>query len=773
MLSRISLGLLAGLLWAVSGGGLAADARWIELQQSPDGRVSAALPPLDTPMLMVTSLPYGLGSNDVGLDRGQLGSRRLVQFERHGERVLLRQLNPRFRAVSDNPAERQSVVQAFAESVLWVGTLQQDQLDLTPLLLQDWHGIAARLQQSEQGSYQLDTERSLVLSDAIKAFPRNSDAEVQLTFRSAEPGPQVQAVAADPSLVSLRVRYSFVALPEEPMTPRLFHPEVGYFSYSYADYAQPLDVPMTVRLLPRHRLEKLVPGEAPSKVKEPIVYYLDPATPEPVRSALLDGARWWAEAFEAAGFIDAYRVELLPPEADPQDIRYNMIQWVHRSTRGWSYGDSLIDPRSGEILKGHVTLGSLRVRQDHKIFRGLTAGWADRLGAMAMSEQAALARLRQLSAHEVGHTLGLAHNFAASANGDRSVMDYPHPRIERIDERLDLSQAYGTGLSDWDRFAIAYGYGEASQLPQRLEQARNDGLLFLSDPDARGYHSAHPLAHLWDNGTDPVAQLNEVMAIRQQALAQLGPQALLPGEPNSALGELLTPLYLMHRYQVEAASALLGGVDYNYQGAGQSFVTPEWQRDALQGLKASLAPEALMLPEPLRQSWVPLAYGSEPNRELFASRLGPVQDPLGLAEVAARLTLEAVLDPARLNRLQAQSWLETDLPGPETLMAELADSLLALGSEGYRGAVQARVAAVWIDTLLQRYHDPKVAPEVRAALYARLSQDAEQLERQARRGDKRVRAQQSLMANTIRAGLEDAAVRMIAEPLPVPPGSPI
>ncbi|MBY5922375.1 zinc-dependent metalloprotease [Ferrimonas balearica] len=776
MFARIAWLLLALVL---STAARAEESPFLNLSLDDEGQVLLELPPLNTPLLMVTSLPHGAGSNDIGLDRGQLGSRRLVQFERHGNRLLLRELNTTYRAQSDNPAEQAALTQAFAESVLWVGQIEQNKANLDALLFSDLHGIAARLQATGQGHFSLDTSRSLVLAGSVKGFPKNADLDLQLTFVSAEPGAYVQQVTPDPTLLSLKVRLSFVALPEVPMTPRRFHPESGFFDYGYQDYAASLSEPMTVRYLPRHRLEKVLPGTEPSEVKAPIVYYLDPGTPEPMRSALLDGARWWAEAFEAAGFLNAYRVELLPEGADPQDIRYNIIQWVHRATRGWSYGDALVDPRSGEILKGHVTLGSLRVRQDHKIFRGLTAGWADREAALAAAEEAALARLRQLSAHEVGHTLGLAHNFAASASGDASVLDYPHPNLQLDGEKVVLEQAYGVGLSPWDKHAIAFGYGvydapEATAQAELAEQAREAGLRFISDPDARGASAAHPQAHLWDNGTDPVTRLEEILAIRALALAELGPQALLPGEPLSALGDLLVPIYLMQRYQVEAASRLIGGVSYDYSGQSPSAVAPEYQQAALESLLRALSPEVLALPAELAAQWSPLAYGSVADREQFGSRLGTVPDLIGLAEVASRQVLEQLLNPTRMNRLAQQQWLDSELPGPQWLLDALSEVVLeSEGDSGLAGAARARSQAVLVDSYLTLYRDNQATSEVKALVRARILADAEQLERRARRAPDRDAAHFRLLAEVMRTGLTDPEVRVIAEPLPLPPGSPI
>ncbi|BDY03315.1 zinc-dependent metalloprotease [Ferrimonas sp. YFM] len=742
-----------------------------------DGRLLLAEPVLDTPMLLLTSLPAGLGSNDVGLDRGQLGQRRLVQFERHGNALVLRQLNPDYRAASANPEEGRAAAEAFAGAILWRGRLEGGRADLTPLLQDDLHGIAARLRRTGQGQYTVEPGLSFIPNNGLKGFPNNSDIDMELSLRGERPGDQLWQVAADPYRLGLRVRFSFMALPEVPMEPVPYHPQSGFFDYRFHDYGQPLDRPLTQRWLPRFRLEKITPGAAPSAVVKPIVYYLDNAVPEPMRSALLEGASWWAQAFEEAGYLDAFRVELLPEGADPQDSRYNLIQWVHRATRGWSFGDAVIDPRSGEILKGHVTLGSLRVRQDQLIARGLTSGWSDRAQANAQSRLFALGRLKQLAAHEVGHTLGLAHNFAASAVQGGSVMDYPHPRLALKDEVIAIDQAYDTGLGAWDRHAILFGYGEPQRQSALAAQAREQGLKLIGDPDARGAHSAHPNAHLWDNGDEPVTELNQLLQIRSLALTGLGPQMLLEGEPNSELGRALVPLYLLHRYQVEAAATLLGGVEYHYainEAAERRWVSGDQQRQALEALWATLTPEFLALPPSLQEQLLPPALGYQPDREYFGSRQGVITDPLGMAEVAARHTLSLMLTPQRLNRMMQQHREDDELPSVEGVVEQLQERLLLEDlEEGQLAGLRMRVNAVAVDALLAVIHSDHSDPELRALLGRQLLDLQDKLQRRARRSDAMTAGHYRQLAQALKAGLTDASVRVIERPLPMPPGSPI
>ncbi|MEQ8515765.1 MAG: zinc-dependent metalloprotease, partial [Chromatocurvus sp.] len=531
------------------------------------GRVYLSLPTQSPEMIYQASLPQGVGSNDLGFDRGQLAQNgtSLVRFEPVGERVLLRRLNTAFRAESDSAAERRSVQEAFASSVLWgFPVVARDDarllLDATDFLLRDSHGIARKLRERKQGDFKHDASRSGLYYPRINGFPRNTEFEATVTFTGDNPGKFLKDVAPDPYSFSVRMHHSFVALPEPGYKPRLFLPESGYSDFSYRDYAAAIEEPVVQRYIRRHRLEKRSPGEAFSEPVEPIVYYLDPGTPEPVRSALLDGARWWNDAFAAAGYRNAFRVEMLPDGADPMDVRYNVIQWVHRATRGWSYGYSVLDPRTGEIIKGHVTLGSLRVRQDYLIAQGMTSPFAGgNEEAQAISDMA-LDRIRQLSAHEVGHTLGLAHNFAASAHGRASVMDYPHPRIAlNADGGITLEGAYDAGIGEWDKLTIRYGYAdfpadgsEREILSTFLGNARKDGYEFISDPDSRASRQAHPRSHLWDNGSDAVAELERIIDLRDYALSRFGAHSIANGRPYSDLEEVLVPVYFYHRYQAEA-----------------------------------------------------------------------------------------------------------------------------------------------------------------------------------------------------------------------------
>lgn len=707
------------------------------------GKVWLEVNRLDEDFLYAVSLAAGLGSNDVGLDRNQLGPQRLVRFSRIGRKLMLSEPNQQFRASSENAAERQSIADAFASSIVFAfdiaaRTGDRYLVDATAFVVRDAHGVIARLRGSGQGTFRLDASRSAPNPDVIKAFPKNSEMEAILTFESDSPGGWVRQVAADPSAVTLRVRHSFVELPPPGFEPREFDPRSGYFDFSYADYSTPIGEDLQRRLIQRHRLEKKNPGAAISDPVEPIVYYLDPGTPEPVRTALLEGGRWWASAFEAAGFSNAFRVEVLPDGADLLDARYNVINWVHRSTRGWSYGSSLADPRTGEIIKGHVLLGSLRVRQDYLIFEGVTSPYEGGIPPNDIGLGASLARIRQLSAHEIGHTLGLAHNYAASTNDRASVMDYPAPLITIEDGRFNLDGAYDTGIGEWDEVAIRYGYSEMPAnagtsaerrafLDSILEEARSRGLLYLTDQDARPTGSAHPLAHLWDNLAEPLAGLDQAAKIRRAALERLGATSIRPGRPLALVQEALVPTYLYHRYQIEAASKLVGGVNYAYAITGTREVLPSpvpaaTQREAIRRLLALVAPSELGLPVGLRTSLPPRPPGYPATREVFSSYADPMPDAYVPAEVLAGLVFGLLLDPARAARLVYQQDADSRKPSLIDLLDAVSERVWREDppNGGYLAEIERIVQQVWIDQVVATLARPSLAPGVRSGLFQHL-----------------------------------------------------
>ena len=693
---------------------------------------------LDQEFLYVSSLTAGIGSNDIGLDRGQLGGRKVVKFMRVGPKVLLIQPNYDYRAESDNPDERRAVEQAFAQSIIWgfKVDLEDEQgilVDATDFFMRDAHNVVSRLKRANQGSYKLDKSRSAFYPSQIKAFPENVEFEATLTFTGAAQGRYISSVTPSSDAVTVRQHHSLIKLPDNNYAPRKFDPRASYSPLSYMDYATPIDEEIVKRFIRRHRLEKKDPTAAKSEAVEPIIYYLDRGAPEPVRSALMDGARWWNQAFEAAGYINAFQVKLMPEDADPMDIRYNLIQWVHRSTRGWSYGSSVSDPRTGEIIKGHVSLGSLRVRQDFLIAVGLLSPYGGNEAPDTMKEMA-LARIRQLAAHEVGHTIGLSHNYTSSKDGRTSVMDYPHPYISIKEGKLDFSEAYDTKIGAWDKVSITYGYqdfadgvDEDKALNEILRKAyQEDGLSFLSDQDARPPGSAHPQAHLWDNGNSASAELLRVLEVRQLALNNFSENNIPQGQPMATLEESLAPIYFFHRYQAEATAKVIGGLYYTYalRGDGQiptKMVPPAEQENALKALLKTIEPGTLVLREELIAAIPPRPLGYRRSRETVKIRTGLTFDPIAAAEAAADMSIGFLLRPERATRLVEYHGRDASQPG----LAYVLDQLLlatwkSKAQTGYAREIQHAVNAVALKNLMYLISANSASEQARAISYAKL-----------------------------------------------------
>jgi len=695
-----------------------------------------------TEFLYQSSLTAGIGSNDIGLDRGQLGGTHIVRFERSGPKVLLLQSNLDYRAVSEDANERKAVHDSFAESALWgfaVAAEDGDRalVDATDFFLRDAHGVPAALRRTKQGAYRLDVSRCAMYLPRTRNFPLNTEVEATLTFAGDDPGQWVKQVTPEPDAITIREHHSFVQLPPPGYQPRAYDPRSSFFGISYMDYATPISEPIVKRFAARHRLEKKDPKAAVSEPVKPIIYYLDRGAPEPIRSALLEGARWWSQAFEAAGFKNAFRVELMPEGADPMDLRYNVIQWIHRATRGWSYGATVTDPRTGEIIKGHVSLGSLRVRQDYLIAEGLLAPYADGKSlppAQDRAQQMALARLRQLAAHEVGHTLGLMHNYSASTVNRSSVMDYPPPLVKLgADGVPDVSDAYATGIGEWDKVSIAWGYGqfapgtdEHAALGKILTDAYSRGLRYLTDQDARPASSSSSVAHLWDSGANPVDELNRLMQVRAAALRRFGEKNIRAGAPLATLEDVLVPLYMLHRYQVEAASKLVGGMDYTFalRGDGQTptqIVAAAEQRRALAAVLATLKPEALALPESLLKIIPPRPPEYERGREHFKIRTYPAFDALAPAEAAAQHTLQFLFNPERAQRLVEFHARDKTNPGlEEVLGAVLEATWKAPHGTRYAGQIDNVVDDVALYDLMALAINEKASDEVRSVAAANL-----------------------------------------------------
>jgi len=738
---------------------------------------------LNDEFLHVNYLAAGVGSNDIGLDRSQQGGQRVVYFEKRGPKLMLIQPNLDYIAKSDNELEKKSVREAFASSIIHGFKIEAEEngsylIDLTPFLIDDSHNVSGRLRGMGEGSYNLDKNRSALYAEGTFNFPKNTEFETILTFAGNPTGRYLRSVAPDANSITVRTHHSFVQLPDDNYMPREFDPRGGYYATSYQDYATPIGEPIVKRFINRHRLQKKNPGAAVSEAVEPIVYYLDNGTPEPVRSALLEGARWWNQAFESAGYKNAFQVRVLPDDAHPLDIRYNVINWVHRSTRGWSYGGSVTDPRTGEIIKGNVLLGSLRVRQDYMIAQGLLAPFKDGNEDDPRMLEMALARIRQLSAHEVGHTLGIFHNFASSVNGRESVMDYPHPKVDIKNGALDLSDAYDVGIGEWDKVTIDFGYqdfpkgiNEKEALNKILEEAHLDGLKYISDNDARPQGGAHPYAHLWEYGTDPSTQLSHILDVRKIALANFGEANIRTGTSMSELEDVLVPIYLFHRYQVEATVKMIGGLNYYYKLKGDNqpnmkIVEASTQRKALSEMLKAINPEVLAIPENLLSLIPSRPAGISSSRELFSGSTGPSLDALGIAQTAANLPVSLILHPQRANRLVEYSARDNNLGLAEVIDELVKHSWDKKSSKGYLGSIQNVVNFVVIKNMIELHASNQANPMTKAIVGGKLVELEEML---SARGD--AYALQSFMM--IKSYLDDPSKFETPRTQSAPPGSPI
>ncbi len=779
------------------------------------GKMYFEISRLNQEFLYQVSLPTGVGSNPIGLDRGQLGDTKVVYFERVGNKVLLVQPNYGFRALSNNAAEKRAVEESFAKSVIWgfkVAAKDSDKVlvDATDFLIRDAHGVGVRLQQTRQGSYSMDESRSAFYLPNTKGFPKNTEVEATITLTTrGETGRLVNQTSPSGDSVTTRQRHSFVELPDKNYKPREFDPRIGAFAIQFYDYATDIGENLEKRWIVRHRLNKKNPNAAMSEAVEPIVYYVDNGTPKKIQDALIDGAKWWNAAFEAAGYKNAFQVRILPADADPLDVRYNVVNWVHRSTRGWAYGSSIVDPRTGEIIKGVVTLDSQRARQDFLIASGFVPQYANASNAMCSfasmpdidyllkadaktdAEMLAYARIRQLSAHEIGHTLGFAHNFAASTYGRGSVMDYPAPFIQIKDGKLDFSKAYDDKIGVYDKWVSQFAYtdfpegvNEKAELEKILQDGIRNGYLFISDGDTRPASAAHPLANLWDNGSDPVAELKHIMRVRKIGLETFGLNNVDKGMPLSELENKLLPLYLHHRYQTTAAIKSIGGVVYNYSVRTDNstmpkpvyeIVSPAKQREALNTVLETIKPEELAIPERILQILPPMAFGYGSARsELFPKRTNPVFDPIGAAEIAADMTTGGLLEPNRAARLISFNARDKNNPHFREIVVALLNATwkTPVSNNDYHAEIQRTVQSLTVTHLMNLAANEAAQFQVRAVANESLRELLDNIKAGRATGDTATHYKMTI-ENIERFLNRPAMPRKPTEVLPEPPGDPI
>ena len=747
------------------------------------GKIILEINKLDSEFMYINSLSRGVGNNDLGLDRGQLGDSRVVYFTKRGNKILLIQPNLRYVSNSSNYLENKAVKEAFARSVLFgfdiiEKTKDSYKIDITSFLIRDAHGVSQRLRYSNSGSYTLNKSMSAIDLDRTKAFPKNIEFDVLLTFTGNPSGNLVRSVTPTASNLTVNQHHSFVELPDNNYKKRKFDPRSGSNPFIVYDYSTPIDDKLEQRFIVRHRLNKKYPKQEISEPVEPIVYYIDNGTPEPVKSALIEGGNWWNQAFESAGYKDAFRIEVLPEDADPMDVRYNLIQWIHRSTRGWSYGASIVDPRTGEIIKGQVSLGSLRVRQDYMILSGLIDNPND-IENKSLIKKTSLDRIRQLSAHEIGHTLGFAHNYISSANNRSSVMDYPHPKIDIVNGNINIDNAYSKNIGDWDKVSVRYAYtdfqeneNEDVKLNDIIEEAVNKGLYFLSDSDSRPVGSANPFSHLWDNGEFPYKELDKLLKVRDLALKNIDLDNLVDGEPYDRIEDILVPIYMLHRYQIESAAKAIGGVDYLYFVKNKNndkvkFVDSKLQKESLKSLLNVLNPKNLVLPTNLIQILSPRSFRNPRTRENFESNTGVTFDYINASSSIINHTLTFLMNPERINRIYQQNMFGENILMLDDYLTIISNSIFSnKRMSPYESSINKNTSSLFLDHLFLTFNNSNTNDLSKSVILSSILNTKEKL-------SSNLNDYNRFLVNKINGFIDNPDKYIPVEKTKIPDGSPI
>ena len=755
------------------------------------GKALVELPGDSTRVLLFLTQATGLGSNPVGVDRGADGASYVARFDRAGDRVLLVYENWNYRSVSGDSAHLRTVRESFPPSTVAALPLVAAEgsrllVDMTGFLTSDQLDVSRTLQQTGQGSYAVAADRSSIDAAATQAFPDNTELDARLTFAAAgRPGAIVERIVPDGRAFTLRQHVSLLRLPDAGYRPRVLDPRVGFFGITFRDYSQPVEGSLEQHLIARHRLERVNPADPNSPIKDPIVYYIDRGIPEPIRSASVAGAKFWEQAFDRAGLKGGFVVKDLPEGVDPMDARYNVVQWVNRNERGWSIGGSLGDPRTGEIIKGMARLDSHRARTSYNLYAGLMG--ADSTGA---DTSFVLGRVRQVTSHEIGHTLGLAHNYIASTYERGSVMDYPAPRVRLTkDGRIDVSSAYDVGPGAYDVWAIRWGYGifpaasEQDSLAALMREGLRQGFLFLSDADARPDFASDPRTNLWDDAATPVEFLEHQTAVRRVALRNFGERNIRPGEPVALLQERFAPVYFFHRFAINSLAKTIGGMEYSnaVRGDQQQATRPvdgRRQRAALSALAAELRPEELAIPDTVLTLLGPRPFGWEGNDvELFRSRTRPAFDEFGAARTLAQMIVDAVLQRERAARLVLFS-ARPSADGPPLGLPEAIDTLVAAT---WRRPAPASPKLVQlqrvgqravVDRLLALAADKDVAPPVRGIVDYEIAVLRDEARRRAQAGDVGSRAHWGAIAGDLTRWIERQELPTPTPALVAPPGDP-